>query len=38
MHPASMAGMAPLLDYRGRADAAPGAESQAAGPMDALIA
>ena len=36
-HPASMAGMAPLLDYLGRAGAAPAAEPQAAGPMDALI-
>src|SRR5271166_4764372 len=37
-HPASMAGMAPLLDYLGRAGAAPAAEPQAAGPVDALIA
>ena len=37
-HPASMAGMAPLLDYLGSAGAAQAAEPQAAGPMDALIA
>ena len=37
-HPASMAGMAPLLDYLGSAGAAPAAEPQAAGPVDALIA
>ncbi len=34
-HPASMTGMAPLLDYLGSAGAAPAAEPQAAGPMDA---
>ena len=37
-HPASMAGMAPLLDYLASVGAVPAAEPQAAGPMDALIA
>ena len=37
-HPASMTGMAPLLDYLGSAGAVPAAEPRAAGPMDALIA
>jgi len=37
-HPASMAGMAPLLDYLGSAGAVPSAEPQDAGPADALIA
>jgi integrase/recombinase XerD len=37
-HPASMAGMAPLLDYLASAGAVPAAEPQAAGPVDALIA
>jgi integrase len=37
-HPASMAGMAPLLDYLGSAGVVPVAEPQAAGPVDALIA
>jgi site-specific recombinase XerD len=37
-HPASMAGMAPLLDYLGSAGAVPSAEPQAAGPVDGLIA
>ena len=37
-HPVSMSGMAPLLDYLGSAGAAPAAEQQAAGLMDALIA
>ncbi len=37
-HPASIAGMAPLLDYLASAGAVPAAEPPAAGPMDALIA
>lgn len=37
-HPASMAGMAPLLDYLGSVGAVPAAEPQATGPADALIA
>ena len=38
-HPASMAGMAPLLDYLASVGAVPAAEPQAAGgPVDALIA
>jgi integrase/recombinase XerD len=37
-HPASMTGMAPLLDYLASAGAVPAAEPQAAGPIDALIA
>ena len=36
-HPASMAGMAPLLDYLGSAGAVPAAETQAVGPAGALI-
>ena len=36
-HPASMAGMAPLLDYLASAGAIPVREPQAAGPVDALI-
>jgi site-specific recombinase XerD len=36
-HPVSMDGMAPLLDFLGSVGAAPAAEPQAAGPMDALI-
>jgi integrase/recombinase XerD len=38
VHPASMAGMAPLLDYLRSAGAIPAAEPQAAGPAGALIA
>lgn len=37
-HPASMAGMAPLLDYLRGVGAVSVGERQAAGPMDALIA
>ncbi len=37
-HPASMDGMTPLVDYLLSVGAAPAAEPQAAGPMDALIA
>jgi integrase/recombinase XerD len=37
-HPASMAGMAPLLDYLGSVGAVPAARPQAPGPMDPLIA
>ena len=37
-HPASMDGMTPLVDYLVSVGAAPAAEPQAAGPMDALIA
>ena len=37
-HPASMAGLAPLLDYLRSAGAAPAREPQAAGPAGALIA
>ncbi len=36
-HPASMAGMAPLLDYLGSAGAVPAANPPVAGPADALI-
>jgi integrase/recombinase XerD len=36
-HPASMVGMAPLLDYLRSAGAVPAAEPQAAGPAGALI-
>jgi integrase/recombinase XerD len=37
-HPASMAGMAPLLDYLASVGAVPAAEPQDAGPAGALIA
>jgi integrase/recombinase XerD len=37
-HPASMAGMAPLLDYLASVGAIPAAEPQAPGPADMLIA
>lgn len=37
-HPASMAGMAPLLDYLASVGAVPAAEPQAPGPVDMLIA
>jgi integrase len=37
-HPASMDGMTPLVDYLVSVGAAPAAEPQAAGPMDALSA
>jgi hypothetical protein len=37
-HPASMAGMAPLLDYLASAGAVPAAEPQDAGPAGVLIA